>query len=303
MLEPFSLWSCGIWTQWFGFVKGPVHSTPKWVTLVQRCAERASNVTTPLCYKKKNDQRVGTEWARQFTPTGLHPVSSHYMCVPAPHVGMSARHRWRLILIVSLEFNGKTSRERERERAGMIADGKGQRVNAFKFVFILSYWTSKPCDISLFLRIEYRSSIFIGNNGLICLLLTYVEISLYSSNHWKLTGCCMCSFHYWGEDKDLGHLPSFPFMNLNESDRIFSEHEMYCKLLMVRKLKLEENSKCRNICNGILRVRKWFPKSFKCPVRGRYLYQVKCHVLKRETSCPILTVPVTSACSVSSTGL
>lgn len=37
----------------------------------------------------------------------------------------------------------------------------------------------------------------------------------------------MCSFHYWGEDKDLGHLTSFPFMNLNESDRIFSEDKMY----------------------------------------------------------------------------
>lgn len=57
----------------------------------------------------------------------------------------------------------------------------------------------------------------------------------------------MCSFHYWGEGKDLGDLTSFPFMNLNESDRIFSEHEMYCKLLMVRELTLGGNSKCRNI--------------------------------------------------------
>lgn len=52
----------------------------------------------------------------------------------------------------------------------------------------------------------------------------------------------MCSFHYWGEDEDLGHLTSFPFMNLNESDMISGEHEMYCKLLMVRKLALGENS-------------------------------------------------------------
>lgn len=57
----------------------------------------------------------------------------------------------------------------------------------------------------------------------------------------------MCSFHYSGEDNDLGHLTSFPFINLNESDSIFSEHEMDCKLLMDRELSLGENSKCRNI--------------------------------------------------------
>ena len=57
----------------------------------------------------------------------------------------------------------------------------------------------------------------------------------------------MCSFHYWGEDKDLGHLTSFSFMNLNESDRIFSEHEMYCKLLMVQEHTLGETSKRRNV--------------------------------------------------------
>lgn len=62
----------------------------------------------------------------------------------------------------------------------------------------------------------------------------------------------MCSFHYWGEDKDLGHLTSFPFMNLNESDRIFNDHEMYCKLLMVRELTLGENSKCKNVGVSIM---------------------------------------------------
>lgn len=76
----------------------------------------------------------------------------------------------------------------------------------------------------------YHNSIFIWHNGPICFLLTYTTISLYSSNHWKLTGCCMCSFHYWGEDKDLGHLTSFPFMNLNEPDKIFGEHKMYYNL-------------------------------------------------------------------------
>ena len=55
----------------------------------------------------------------------------------------------------------------------------------------------------------------------------------------------MCSFHYWGEDKDLGHLTAFPFMNLNESDRIFSEHEMYC--IMFQKHWLGDKSKCWNI--------------------------------------------------------
>lgn len=43
----------------------------------------------------------------------------------------------------------------------------------------------------------------------------------------------MCSFHYWGEDKDSGHLTSFPLMNLNERDTIFGEHKMYSMLLMV----------------------------------------------------------------------
>lgn len=34
----------------------------------------------------------------------------------------------------------------------------------------------------------YHKSIFIGNNGPICFLLTYAAISSYLSNHWKLTG-------------------------------------------------------------------------------------------------------------------
>lgn len=57
-------------------------------------------------------------------------------------------------------------------------------------------------------------------------------------------------------------------MNLNESDRIFSEHEMYCKLLMARELTLGEKSKCKNI--GVSVMTFWrsessapFPKTQK----------------------------------------
>lgn len=78
----------------------------------------------------------------------------------------------------------------------------------------------------------YHRSIFIWHNGPICFLLTYAAVSACASNHWKLTGCCVCSFHYRGEDKDSGHLTSFPLMNLNERDMISGEHEMYSKLLM-----------------------------------------------------------------------
>lgn len=60
--------------------------------------------------------------------------------------------------------------QRERGRTGMTADGKGQKVNAFRCTFIQSYWISKACDIFLFLwmLIASRSSFGIMDQFAFC---------------------------------------------------------------------------------------------------------------------------------------
>lgn len=167
---------------------------------------------------------------------------------------MSAKHRWWLISLVPLRLRGKTA---ERE-LGWLPMAKGEELmlsNLF-YSFLLnkqSLWHVSS------LTNTYHNSIFIWHNGPICFLLTYTTISLYSSNHWKLTGCCMCSFHYWGEDKDLGHLTSFPswiWMNL-----IRSSVNTRCTIPWEPML----GGKIRNIGVSLMtfeKVRK-FPKSLK----------------------------------------
>ncbi len=169
------------------------------------------------------------------------------LCLPVLHVCMPMQHRWGFISLVPLEEN------QQRERRD---DRRWQRTQLLLSDLFLFSPTDLAKLVTFFFSFTYHNPIFIWHNGPICLLLTYAMVSLHSSNHWKLTGCCVCFFHYWGEDKDLGHFTSFPFMNLNESDRIFDEHEMHWKLLMVRELAFGENSKCRNISLSIMTYQK-----------------------------------------------
>lgn len=116
-------------------------------------------------------------------------------------------------------------------------------------------------------------------------------------------------------------------MNLNESDRISSEHEMWRKLFMVWKF-TAENSKCRNISVPVMmydnfynkKVREWckLPKQMNAKAvtfKNQYMSAVilwrdilvswrkKATHWNTKSSHLILTVPVRSAYSVSSTGL
>lgn len=82
------------------------------------------------------------------------------------------------------------------------------KADGFTFICILfrseQSWKRFPV-----LQMAYHNLIFIWHNGPICCLLTYTSLSVHSSNHWKLSGGCVYSFHYWGEEKDLGHLNCF----------------------------------------------------------------------------------------------
>ena len=125
---------------------------------------------------------------------------------------------------------------------------QGQLVKASSICFMPLLPNQQPqADQAAFRNNTSHFAIFIWHNGPICLSFTYGPVSVEPSNHWKLSGCCMCSFHYRGEEKDLGHYNSVPSMNLNDSDRIFGEHGMYCMLLMVWERTLGWASKCRNI--------------------------------------------------------
>lgn len=84
---------------------------------------------------------------------------------------------------------------------------------------------------------------------------------------------------------DLGHLSSFPFMNLNETDRIFGEHEMYRNYYWFGNTRLGENSIYRDRVMSVMT----FEKGQSYPSQGSWI-MFKCATLKSSShrSCNII---------------
>lgn len=67
----------------------------------------------------------------------MNLASTHCMIIVCVSAVCSHVHTAQVMINISSSIESK--RKTSRERIGTIADGKGWRVNAFKFVFILSY--------------------------------------------------------------------------------------------------------------------------------------------------------------------
>lgn len=119
--------------------------------------------------------------------------------VPLHDYGMCQRHKSACPHTVQVMIHISVGKVNQQEWAelGWWPPAKGQRVNSIHFWRrkIFSYWLSKARGMFLLLQNTYHRSIFIWHNGPICFLLTYAAVSACASNHWKLTGCCVCSFH------------------------------------------------------------------------------------------------------------
>lgn len=222
-----------MWSKFNGFVKYsiwsvklPFPSLLYALTLVYYSAERSGS----NCW-----QFIASD--AEISPS----LPTWLLCVPVPHVYVHERGTGDDSY---LKFHRVSKGKPASGQSGWLpmAKGKELMLSLFKRKKKKSFLLNKQSSWHVSSRTNtYHSPIFIWHNGPICFLLTYTAVSVRSSNHWKLTGCRMCSFHYWGEDKDSGHLTSFPLMNLNERDMIFGEHKMYSKLLMVWESMLGKN--------------------------------------------------------------
>lgn len=171
-------WLCGIWTQWSQFVKAPVlllRNDSLWFTT----AWREPAVSLHMWALKR--QLISM---LALTIYFYRHASTH--CVIIVRVSAVCRHVHTAQVMINISSSIESKRKTSRERIGMIADGKGRRVNAFKFVFILSYWTSKARGMFLLwqMHITIQSSFGIMDQFAFCWHNT--TVSLYSSNHWKL---------------------------------------------------------------------------------------------------------------------
>lgn len=123
--------------------------------MTHSAAQREPAVSLLICaFKKTNNQHVGIDRV-QFIPMDiiLPLLITWVLCVPVLHVCISIQVRIYVYCIVPLESYRKTSRE----RIVMLAYGKEQRVNAFKFV--LFFPTEKAKLVTFLLLLQIRITI------------------------------------------------------------------------------------------------------------------------------------------------